>query len=113
LFCQPRPPTISPWSSKATDIAHTCGLKSMVDRIERGIVYLIIHQTHELSNEEINSISHLLYDRMTQILVKKTCQVSSHVKEVGVVRSVPLLEAVQQGKLSLSFFFVVFILFFC
>ncbi|MGL5327592.1 MAG: hypothetical protein ACRC91_23280, partial [Aeromonas sp.] len=32
----PRPGTISPWSSKATDIAHNCGLKQ-VKRLERGI----------------------------------------------------------------------------
>ncbi|TNI33271.1 hypothetical protein, partial [Aeromonas veronii] len=31
----PRPGTISPWSSKATDIAHNCGLKQ-VKRLERG-----------------------------------------------------------------------------
>src|ERR1700734_1522973 len=31
----PRPGTISPWASKATDIAHNCGLKS-IGRIERG-----------------------------------------------------------------------------
>ncbi len=34
----PRPGTLSPWSSKATDIAHACGL-DWVRRIERGIVY--------------------------------------------------------------------------
>ena len=33
-----RPGTISPWSSKATDIAHNCGL-SEIRRIERGIAY--------------------------------------------------------------------------
>ena len=34
----PRAGTISPWSSKATDIAHNCNLQ-MVNRIERGIAY--------------------------------------------------------------------------
>ncbi|KAJ3355388.1 hypothetical protein HDU91_005677, partial [Kappamyces sp. JEL0680] len=34
----PRPGTISPWSSKATDIAHICGL-DFIKRIERGLVY--------------------------------------------------------------------------
>ena len=33
-----RPGTISPWSSKATDIAHVCGLTA-VRRIERGIAF--------------------------------------------------------------------------
>lgn len=36
----PRPGTISPWSSKATDIAHNCGL-SVIDRLERGIAYYV------------------------------------------------------------------------
>ncbi len=36
----PRFGTISPWSSKATDIAHICGLGSLL-RIERGIAYTI------------------------------------------------------------------------
>ena len=36
----PRPGTLSPWSSKATDIARNCGL-SAVSRLERGIVYRI------------------------------------------------------------------------
>jgi phosphoribosylformylglycinamidine synthase len=36
----PRPGTISPWSSKATDIAHVCGLAG-VRRIERGIAWRI------------------------------------------------------------------------
>jgi phosphoribosylformylglycinamidine synthase len=36
----PRPGTISPWSSKATDIAHNCGL-GQIDRLERGIAYYI------------------------------------------------------------------------
>ncbi|MGB5132008.1 MAG: hypothetical protein WBO00_05305, partial [Steroidobacteraceae bacterium] len=35
LLTVPRPGTISPWSSKATDIAHVCGL-DFVRRIERG-----------------------------------------------------------------------------
>src|SRR5665213_2525657 len=38
LLVVPRAGSISPWSSKATDIAHVCGLGS-VRRIERGIRY--------------------------------------------------------------------------
>ncbi|MGD8932846.1 MAG: hypothetical protein PVI52_09775, partial [Chromatiales bacterium] len=41
LLTVPRPGTISPWSSKATDIAHHCGLTS-VKRLERGIAYYIL-----------------------------------------------------------------------
>jgi len=39
LLVTPRPGTISPWSSKATDIAHNCGL-SQVLRLEAGLILL-------------------------------------------------------------------------
>ena len=38
LLVVPRPGTLSPWSSKATDIARNCGLDA-VPRIERGVLY--------------------------------------------------------------------------
>ncbi len=40
LLALPRIGTVSPWSSKATDIAHVCGLAA-VRRIERGIAYYL------------------------------------------------------------------------
>ena len=48
LLVVPRRGTISPWSSKATDIAHNCGL-SKVCRIERGLAYWL--QVHEARGE--------------------------------------------------------------
>lgn len=35
------PRNISPWSSKATSIAHVCGLKTQVQRIERGRAIMV------------------------------------------------------------------------
>jgi phosphoribosylformylglycinamidine synthase len=60
----PRAGTISPWSSKATEIAQRCGLNS-VRRIERGIEYTIITNA-ALSNDSRKRLSALLHDRMTQ-----------------------------------------------
>lgn len=40
LLVTPRPGTISPWSSKATDIAHNCGLNKVL-RLERGLAFYI------------------------------------------------------------------------
>ena len=40
ILVVPRVGTISPWASKATDIAHNCGLEE-IERIERGILYTI------------------------------------------------------------------------
>ena len=60
----PRPGTISPWSSKASDIAHNCGLVD-VRRIERGIVYNIVSDS-SLNEADWKSVSELLHDRMTE-----------------------------------------------
>jgi phosphoribosylformylglycinamidine synthase len=59
----PRPGTISPWSSKATDIAHNCGLKDIL-RIERGTAFYV--QAGDLSLTQQQAISALLHDRMTE-----------------------------------------------
>jgi phosphoribosylformylglycinamidine synthase len=63
----PRPGTISPWSSKATDILHNCGL-AVITRIERGIVFTI-SAAAILSAEESTTLDSLLYDRMTQAVL--------------------------------------------
>ncbi|MGV6816579.1 MAG: phosphoribosylformylglycinamidine synthase [Thiotrichales bacterium] len=60
----PRPGTISPWSSKATDIAHNCGL-SQIERIERGIVIGIEHPD-AMTDDERAQLSPLLHDRMIE-----------------------------------------------
>ena len=59
----PRLGTISPWASKATDIARISGLK--VARIERGRVYRL-DNARPLSATEIESVLPLLHDRMTE-----------------------------------------------
>jgi len=59
----PRPGTISPWSSKATDIAHNSGL-SAVKRIERGIAYYVRGESE--TSERIDAIIH---DRMTETVL--------------------------------------------
>lgn len=59
----PRLGTISPWSSKATDIAHNCGLTT-VKRLERGILWTIEGQN--LSPADLSHAASLLHDRMTE-----------------------------------------------
>lgn len=67
LWVTPRPGTISPWSSKATDIAHNCGLNK-IRRIERGIVYSFISANGALSDQDIFKIQALIHDRMTEVV---------------------------------------------
>ena len=59
-FVMPRAGTISPWSSKATDIAHQCGL-TKIRRIERGIQYQV-----EADSIDTVLISAFLHDRMVE-----------------------------------------------
>ncbi|MFE8072058.1 phosphoribosylformylglycinamidine synthase [Marinobacteraceae bacterium S3BR75-40.1] len=66
----PRPGTISPWSSKATDIAHNCGLRH-IKRIERGIAYYI-RTDEKLTLEQREAIADQLHDRMTERVFHET-----------------------------------------
>jgi phosphoribosylformylglycinamidine synthase len=66
----PRPGTISPWSSKATDIAHVCGLDA-IERIERGIAYDVSAAT-ALDDGALHQIAPALYDRMTETAIFST-----------------------------------------
>ncbi|AYC31973.1 phosphoribosylformylglycinamidine synthase [Pseudomonas cavernae] len=58
----PRTGTISPWSSKATDIATNCGL-AKIERLERGIAFYV---SGEFDDAEAELIAAGLHDRMTQ-----------------------------------------------
>lgn len=66
----PRPGTISPWSSKATNITSVCGLDSVVERVERGLS-LLIKVRHGFPLSDFIADGKCLtsvYDRMTQSL---------------------------------------------
>jgi len=64
----PRPGTISPWSSKATDIARNCGL-DVVRRIERGIGYRLATRDGKLDGAVRDALLPLLHDRMTEAVL--------------------------------------------
>ncbi len=66
LLVVPRPGTRSPWSSKATDIAHNCGLTT-VRHIERGIAYYLEDATLEPAQRR--KVAALLHDRMTEVVL--------------------------------------------
>tara|TARA_Y100001970_G_scaffold158998_1_gene194391 strand:+ start:7295 stop:11191 length:3897 start_codon:yes stop_codon:yes gene_type:complete len=63
----PRIGTISPWSSKATEILKNCGFKE-INRIERGLMYSF-PPGYSVSSRELKRIEPLLYDKMTQQLI--------------------------------------------
>ncbi|MDQ2779201.1 MAG: phosphoribosylformylglycinamidine synthase, partial [Pseudomonadota bacterium] len=70
VVVMPRPGTVSPWASKATDIAHNCGIA--LHRIERVTEFYLklkqplLGQAKPLSTEEREAIALLLHDRMTE-----------------------------------------------
>lgn len=66
LLVTPRPGTISPWSSKATDIAHNCGLHG-IKRLERGTAYYVEAET-ALTAAQLTTLKTLLHDRMMEVV---------------------------------------------
>ena len=75
ILVAPRPGTISPWSSKATDIAHNCGLKTVV-RLERGTAYYI-EASAPLSQQQLLFVGELLSDRMVESVFEELSQASA------------------------------------
>jgi len=62
----PRFGTISPWASKATDIANHCGLTA-INRLERGVAYYI--ECGSLSDEDRQFIKSQIHDRMIEMVL--------------------------------------------
>ena len=70
IVVSPRLGTVSPWASKATDIAHNCGLA--LKRVERITEYRLVLKTgllggaKAISDEQLGQVAALLHDRMTE-----------------------------------------------
>ncbi len=97
----PRPGTISPWSSKATDIAHICGLAA-VKRIERVIAFTIdcggpapVFPLSPLDAAQLQTLRAKLHDRMTQVVFGDlaACAALFRHEAPRPMRSVPVLAA--------------------
>jgi len=66
----PRAGTISPWSSKATDIMHTCGIDH-IQRIEHGIAYFME------GVEDLNAVLPFIHDRMMEQVITQVTEAES------------------------------------
>ncbi len=75
LYVVPRPGTISPWSSKATDIVKACDVAA-VERVERGICYALKF-SEKVSGDDVMALSHLLFDRMTEAVFTEAGQAAA------------------------------------
>ncbi|ATQ77260.1 phosphoribosylformylglycinamidine synthase [Massilia violaceinigra] len=110
FFVIPRLGTISPWASKATDIAHNCGM-AHVHRIERGIAFSVSLKTgilgssigaaKKLSDEETEAVAALLHDRMTESVLRSADQASSLFRELE-ARPLESVDVLKAGKHALE-----------
>src|SRR3990172_1066582 len=81
LLVVPRLGTISPWSTKATDIAHCCGLKQ-IRRIERGVAwYFTKTDGSPLAAAEREDLVPLIHDRMVENVLPDLAQASQLFRE--------------------------------
>lgn len=94
----PRPGTISPWSSKATDIAGICGLEK-INRIERGTLFFVkaagamsIHDKHKLQP--------LIHDRMTQTVLSNLAD-AQRLFEHAAPRALTHVDIMARGRQAL------------
>jgi phosphoribosylformylglycinamidine synthase len=92
----PRPGTISPWSSKASDILRNTGLHS-VKRIERGLMYYV----HGISSSNYDLVAALLHDRMTETVIR---DISAAAVLFETKKAVPLqtIDAISVGRQALQ-----------
>lgn len=75
LLVIPRPGTISPWSSKATDIFHNCGITKL-QRIERGACWHYSFKPgFRPAGTTIHALKSAIHDRMTQVVMEQDTDV--------------------------------------
>lgn len=94
----PRPGTISPWASKATDIARNCGLQA-VQRIERGIAYYVSHMA-DLDEPALAAIHGVIHDRMVECVYRHLGD-AQQLFGLHEPKSLTLVDILQDGKSAL------------
>ncbi|MBE2895509.1 phosphoribosylformylglycinamidine synthase [Pasteurellaceae bacterium HPA106] len=95
----PRIGTISSWSSKATDIAHNCGL-SKVKRIERGLAYYLTLSA-PLNESQWDTLRGLLHDRMLETTIT-TPEQAHALFEHQAPKPFTVIDILSQGKTALE-----------
>ena len=110
FFVIPRFGTISPWASKATDIARNCGM-AHIHRIERGIAFTLALKTgllgtgigapKKLLDGELAAVTAVLHDRMTESVLRSADQAALLFRELDAkpLASIDLLGA---GRAALA-----------
>ena len=104
FIVSPRLGTVSPWASKATDIARNCGLA--VKRIERITEYRVTLKSGlfgkaALTDEQRSQVAALLHDRMTESVMADRAQAAGLFTEL---QAAPLatIDVLSRGKAALE-----------
>ena len=101
----PRLGTISPWSSKATDIARNCGL-TFVQRLERG-VWFWVNSEGPLPKEAKRAIEDACHDRMTEVVLPTIAAAKAifdthAAKPLTTISRTPVALKIANGELGLA-----------
>ena len=101
----PRFGTVSPWASKATDIAHNCGLA--VKRIERITEYRVSLKSGFFTKSALAPIQHeqvadLLHDRMTESVVPERAQAQAGLFTALTAAPLQVIDLLHGGRAALE-----------
>ncbi|WP_332878610.1 phosphoribosylformylglycinamidine synthase [Massilia sp. S19_KUP03_FR1] len=106
FFVIPRLGTISPWASKATDIARNCGM-GHIHRIERGVAFTVTLKkgllgfgTKSLNEDDTAAVAALLHDRMTESVLRSADQASLLFSELE-ARPLESIDVLARGRAAL------------
>ena len=100
LLVIPRLGTISPWSTKATEIAHSCGLDT-VKRIERGTAYYLVFSGATPNFARNHGLVSLFHDRMTENVIHDV-EVAETLFEHSQPRSINYVDVIEHGRPALE-----------
>jgi phosphoribosylformylglycinamidine synthase len=105
IVVAPRLGTVSPWASKATDIAHNCGLA--IRRVERVTEYRLtlksglLGGTKPLTADELQAAAELLHDRMTESVLLKR-EDAAHLFDEQAGRAMEHVDVLGRGRGALE-----------
>ncbi|MES2076839.1 MAG: phosphoribosylformylglycinamidine synthase [Pseudomonadota bacterium] len=110
FFVIPRFGTISPWASKATDIARNCGM-AHIKRVERGVAFRVnlkagilgssIGAAKKLSDAQVRDIAALLHDRMTETVLRHPDEAAGLFRTLD-ARPLESIDVLGAGKAALE-----------
>ena len=98
LLVVPRPGTVSPWSSKATDIAYNCGLQE-IERLERGLAWHFSLPA-KLTASARQALDALVHDRMTETILS-AMESAQQLFEHAAPRPIATVDVLSNGRAAL------------